>query len=472
MRMGFALALLAMTTLAVAVLLVPLILRRRAAASRDAYNLAVYRDQLTEIERDVGRGVLDAGDAEAAKAEIGRRILMLTPATAEAPTARAPLAVATTAILLLPIAAWTIYWQIGSPGLDDVPHAARATAPAPHVDVASALEQLTAHLETHPDDLKGWILLARTDLDQRHYADAAEAYRHAADLSGHKPEIMGDWGEAQLLAAGGTVTPQAREAFQAALADPESAPRSRYYLALADMQGGDAKKALQEWVDLEADSPDGAAWLPLLRDRIANTAKTVGVDPATLKTSSGAPRKIAASPSTPAPAGMPPTATVEETEKATANATPEERQAMIEGMVAKLAARLEKEPEDVAGWVQLGRSYMVLNQPQKAQEAFARAARLKPGYIPIKEQYAEAIIAAAGDGQLPEAATALWREVLGAEPQNPDALWYVGLAEAAAGRPDTARELWTRLLAQLTEGSEDYREVSQRLAELKPPAPK
>jgi cytochrome c-type biogenesis protein CcmH len=471
MKMEFALALLVMTTLAVAALLVPLILRRRSTASRDAYNLAVYRDQLTEIERDVGRGVLEPGDAEAAKAEIGRRILTLTPATTEASTSRAPLAVATTAILLLPIAAWTIYWQIGSPGLLDEPHAAQ-TAAAPHVDIGAALNQLTAHLETHPDDLKGWLLLARTDLDQRHYAEAAEAYRHAADLSGHKPEIMGDWGEAQLLAAGGTVTPQAREAFQAALADPESAPRSRYYLALADMQAGDTKKALQEWVDLEADSPDGAAWLPLLRDRITNSAKSLGVDPATLKTSTGAPRKTAASPPTSPPAGMPPSAVVEETDKATANATPEQRQAMIEGMVAKLAARLEKEPDDVAGWVQLGRSYMVLNQPEKARDAFARAAKLKPGDTALKEQYAEAIVAAAGDGQLPEAATALWHEVLDAEPQNPDALWYVGLAEAAAGRPDTARELWTRLLAQLTEGSEDYREVSQHLAELKPSEPK
>jgi len=471
MRMGLALALLAMTTLAVAVLLVPLILRRRAAASRDAYNLAVYRDQLAEIERDIGRGVLDPGDAEAAKAEIGRRILALTPATTEASASRTPLAVATTAILLLPIAAWTIYWQVGSPDLLDEPRTMR-TAAAPHADIGAALNQLTAHLETHPDDLKGWLLLGRTDLDLRHYAEAAEAYRHAADLSGHNPEIMGDWGEAQLLAAGGTVTPQAREAFEAALADPESAPRSRYYLALADMQAGDARKALQEWVDLEADSPEGAAWLPLLRDRIASAAKSLGIDPATLKTSSGAPRRTAAGPPAQSPAAMPPSAAVEEMDKTTANATPEQRQAMIEAMVARLAARLEKEPGDVAGWTQLGRSYMVLNQPDKARDAFARAARLEPGDVSLKELYAEAIVAAAGDGQLPEAATTLWREVLDAEPQNPDALWYVGLAEAAAGRPDTARVLWTRLLGQLSEGTADYREVSQRLAELKSPGAK
>src|SRR5271155_1371334 len=108
------------------------------------------------------------------------------------------------------------------------------------------------HLAAHPDDLRGWLLLARSDLDLGRYDAAAEAYRHAADLSGQRPGVVGDWAEAQVLAAGGTVTPAARQAFETALADPDSAPRSRYYLALADMQAGDAKKALQEWVDLEA----------------------------------------------------------------------------------------------------------------------------------------------------------------------------------------------------------------------------
>ena len=80
MSLGLALALLAMTLLAMVLLLGPLVLRRRPPASRDAYNLAVYRDQLAEIERDIARGVLDPGDAEVARAEIGRRILALTPA--------------------------------------------------------------------------------------------------------------------------------------------------------------------------------------------------------------------------------------------------------------------------------------------------------------------------------------------------------------------------------------------------------
>jgi cytochrome c-type biogenesis protein CcmI len=58
MSMGLAIALLGLTTLAVALLIGPLLLRGRGSEARDAYNLAVYRDQLGEIERDVERGIL------------------------------------------------------------------------------------------------------------------------------------------------------------------------------------------------------------------------------------------------------------------------------------------------------------------------------------------------------------------------------------------------------------------------------
>jgi len=291
MSLGLALALLAMTVAAMALLLGPLMLRDRGAAARDAYNLAVYRDQLAEIERDTGRGVIEPAEAEAAKAEIARRILALTPAPTPTAARRGPLAVAAVAILLLPIAAWAIYWRLGSPELPDEPHRALIAAASPHLDIAEAVRQLEEHLATHPDDLQGWLLLARSDLDLGRYTQTVEAYRHAAELSGQRPVIVGDWAEAQVLAADGTVTPAARQAFEAALADPESAPRSRYYLALADMQAGDTKKALQEWVDLEAESRADAPWLTLVRQRIAEAAKALGVDPATLKTSSGAPRK-------------------------------------------------------------------------------------------------------------------------------------------------------------------------------------
>jgi len=135
---------------------------------------------------------------------------------------------------------------------------------------------------------------------------------------------------------------------------------------------------LQDWVDLAADAPTEAAWLPLVQQRIAEAAAKLGLDPASLKTSSG----------------MPSQAAVAATAQATANASPEERRAMIEGMVGKLAARLEQQPDDVDGWTRLGRSYMVLGEPQKARDAYERAVKLKPDDAALQQAYAEASRAA------------------------------------------------------------------------------
>jgi cytochrome c-type biogenesis protein CcmH len=393
LNFGLAVALVGLTCLALAILLVPLLLVRRGAASRDAYNLAVYRDQLAEVERDIARGLLAADEAEAARIEIARRILALRPAGAEIGTGPIPLAMATVVILLLPLAAWMVYGQLGSPALPDQPFAdrggpgtpdgtpaARTADPAGtprHTDISDAVARLAAHLKEHPEDLTGWVLLARSELSLGGFPEAAEAYRHAAELSGHRADIMGEWGEAQVLAAGGMVTPAAGAAFEAGLGDPESAPRSRYYLALVRLQEGDAKGALQGWVDLAADAPADAEWLALVRQRIAEAASALGIDPASLKPASGA------------PAG----AAVAAAAKAAGDASPEQRQAMINAMVERLAARLEEQPDDVDGWVRLGRSYMVLNQPDKARDAYARAAKLKPDDAGLKAALADATAA-------------------------------------------------------------------------------
>ena len=69
---------------------------------------------------------------------------------------------------------------------------------------------------------------------------------------------------------------------------------------------------------------------------------------------------------------------------------------MILGMVGRLAARLANQPDDVAGWAMLGRSYMVLGQAGKAREAYAHAVKLKPHDLALKQALTEAGTAAAG----------------------------------------------------------------------------
>jgi cytochrome c-type biogenesis protein CcmH len=149
---------------------------------------------------------------------------------------------------------------------------------------------------------------------------------------------------------------------------------------------------------------------------------------------------------------------------AAASMTPEKRQEMIRGMVGKLAAELEQKPDDVAGWLRLARAYGVLGDNDKAAQAAARAAALAPTDTETQLAAARASITAAGGGKdptvaVPAPAVAALQRVLAIAPDEPDALWYLGLAAAQRHDVDAATGYWRRLLAKLPSSGEDRKMV-------------
>jgi len=125
-----------------------------------------------------------------------------------------------------------------------------------------------------------------------------------------------------------------------------------------------------------------------------------------------------------------------------------DRQQMIEGMVAGLAARLAENPDDLEGWTMLARSYSVLGQYDKSASAFEEAIELSPDDIELRLGRAEALLNkldAAGE-PLDETARAAVGDVARLEPKHPFALYFQGLAASQDGDNDTARRYWTELL--------------------------
>lgn len=142
--------------------------------------------------------------------------------------------------------------------------------------------------------------------------------------------------------------------------------------------------------------------------------------------------------------------------------------AMIKNMVAQLSARLEKEPNDGKGWAMLGRSLRVMGENDKAMDAYKKAVALLPGDTQVRLEYGALLLAEVPQGaQLPPEFVRLMREVVAVDPKNPDALYFAGLAEAQTGNAKKARDLWTRLLVLLPEGSEERSEVQNQLDALK-----
>ncbi|MGH6962051.1 MAG: c-type cytochrome biogenesis protein CcmI, partial [Dongiaceae bacterium] len=432
--------------------------------ARASFDLAVYRDQLAELERDLARGVLTPDQAAAARLEIERR--MLAAADAEGTAMKPPKSSAMSrwpgwfVAAGVPLAALLLYLQLGQPDLPLQPQAQRpATAdgdvPEDHSDpeLTALATQLAERLAADPSDAKGWQLLGRTYNVLRRFADSAAAYAQAIERGAADPAVYSAYGEALTMAANGEVTALARRAFEdALLTDPEET-RARYYIALAQAQAGRLKEALDLWVKLEADAPADAPWLPGVTARVEQTAKLLELDAATLPG-----RRV------PVAASAGPTG---EDMAAAADLSPEERQAFIRGMVDRLAARLVQQPNDVEGWTRLAASYSVLGDPRKSRDAWQRAAALAPDRVDIQQSYAEAMLGVhlmeRGAGPFPPGFSEIVARIRALDPQSGFGLFYGGALAEAAGDKPAARSLWQQLLARLPEASPEQTELKRRL---------
>jgi len=450
-------------------LCLPLLRGVPAAVDRGYFDRVVYRDQLSEVERDLARGVLNPTEADSARLEIQRRLLGVEIATQGSRTWSSPSPLLAGIIALLVLGgAVGLYLRLGAPSLPDASFAERVVqrtdqpqAPdaAPHLDMQQAAQALEKKLRADPANADGWALYARTESMLGEYQKASLAYRQAINLGQNSPEVMAGYGEMLVLTADGIVSPAAHDTFAAVLAADPSNDVARYYLALADEQAGEEQRAIDRWVALAADIPDDSPMREAISHGIAAAAKAGGLT------------------APPLPKGTPPQPQQDSTgtrsgptqdQMGAAAQMPEgQRKDMIRGMVAQLAARLQTTPDDLEGWLRLARSYAVLDEPDKSVDAYEHAVKLKPDDISIKLQEVQALTAKLQPSEpLPARALELLRQVLALAPDQPEALWYLGVQAARDGNKDEARRDWTKLLATLPADGEDAKLVKGALETL------
>jgi cytochrome c-type biogenesis protein CcmH len=402
--------------------------------------LEVYKQQLDELAVDVSRGVIGETEAEAMETEIKRRMLRISRQdglSTKKSGRKTSWQIAIILIVAIPAISIALYTDLGSPDKPARPLAARdieaERAALETQDVASLIQRLVDALKAQPDNLDGWVLLARTLSRLERYEEAAETYMKATLLAPNSAELFVSAGENYYFASGGTVTPAAEKAFeQAHEIDPKN-PGVRYFLALRDAQGGDLAGALDKWIALYEESPADAPFMPVLARRIQQTAEETGTEIGDL---------IASKNATDGPRG-PSSADF----AAAASMSDEDRQEMINSMVEGLAARMAENP-DYEGLMRLGQAYGTLERYDDSANAYARAREQKSDDLTALQAEAFAHVQAAGMAGVPPAsAVKLYREVLSQSPDDPQALWYLGVAEASAGNNEDAINFWTRLQA-------------------------
>jgi len=221
-------------------------------------------------------------------------------------------------------------------------------------DVDTMIGRLAERLKANPKDGEGWRMLGWSYVATGRYKDALDPYSKAMALLPKDAALRGAYGEAQVKASGDKVTPEAERSFRQALDLDPKEPRARVYLARLDHQNGQSKKALDTLFEILAATPKDSQMQPVVTEAIRLVAKESGVDV------SG---KLPAAPVGPTQADI-----------AAAQAlSPDQQQSMVDGMVARLEARLEASPRDADGWVMLMRSRKKLGQDAMAKAAFDKA---------------------------------------------------------------------------------------------------
>ncbi|GAB4360953.1 MAG: c-type cytochrome biogenesis protein CcmI [Oricola sp.] len=334
------------------------------AADEHDFDVTIYKDQLRELDADLARGVIDPAEADYARAEIGRRLIAAREAAeaehrAAGKAGRNGVPVLIGAAVFAPLAAVIVYSITGSPGLEAQPLAMRiaqqqrelSAQTLEGMDVNELVARAEAHLNANPDDGRGWEVLAPLYLRLGRAADARNAFERAIALLGENAARRSGLGQAYYMLAGGLVDVNARAEFERALALDAGDSRSRFFMALAAAQQGDENGAVKAWQAIVDDSAAAPEW---------QAAAAEGV------------RRFGGE----APAAAPQATAPQLDSQTMRNAeqmSAEDRQQMILGMIAQLDERLRANPDDVAGWQRLIRSYAVLGDKDKARDALSRA---------------------------------------------------------------------------------------------------
>ncbi len=400
----------ALTSFAAILVAAPFIRKLDGVDKSTAQSIEVYRDQMKELEKEKEDGILDDASAKLAQTEIERRVLAISSEEKENGFSFSPkVQFAAVAVVssFVSVGATMLYTMTGEPELPAAPFAAQmaqtATPAADELqrrlalpetnggarailasntsDVGSAdqlVKDLAARLEKNPDDEKGWRMLGWSYFNTKRYTKAADAYAKAVALNSEDADLQSAYGETLVRAADGFVSTKANAIFDKTLELNPKDARARFFKGMKLEQDGDQKAALKLWKEILADAPKDAYWIDGLRKRVDELqVSTTGV-PNLLAPMAGKsvdkaetkvqPNQVAEGKITKGP--------TKEDIKAAGEMTPKDRQAMIKGMVDRLAARLEDNPKDMEGWIKLMRSRLVMGDKDEALAVSKKAAKI------------------------------------------------------------------------------------------------
>jgi cytochrome c-type biogenesis protein CcmH len=268
--------------------ILPPLLQRTATVPENTdkeANVAVYRDQISELEADLENGLITNEQYGIDREEIERRLLDDVSVTRIKPDKKNPLALggrglAYAVAVAIPVLAVGLYFRIGNPQSISAAATAQVGAPAgvPNQRSQQAIEAnvaaLARRLEQNPNDLNGWRMLGRSYLSMEKYRDAATAFSRASALKPDDADLLADYAFALGMANGQRLQGQPQELINKALQlDPEN-PKALELAGTAAFEAKNYKDAITYWERLLKKASGDTELTAALNERI-NRAKSL-----------------------------------------------------------------------------------------------------------------------------------------------------------------------------------------------------
>lgn len=281
----------AMLVLALLLVLLPMIGRRRSSEADDAaLNVALSRDRLAELKAERAEGLIGEADFETARRELESRVLRESEIN-EGSRGQGPRWIAAVTLVALPLLAFGLYAQLGTPLLVDPPRqsVAQGDAERGRQILEERIQRLKARLEEQPKDVEAWSQLGRFHALMRNWTQAREAFGRATELAGEsRPDLMVDYAEMLVATSGDSFGTQARSILDRALElDPEN-EKGRWLLGLARFQTEDYAGAASVWQDLLDELPADSRRARLLGQYLQMARERAGMDTAPATAAAGA----------------------------------------------------------------------------------------------------------------------------------------------------------------------------------------